>query len=164
MFNAQKWPSLSQGLCVVEKDGSGLLWPSFTLQKGQENRDEFEKFIPFLIDKAAKDKDEHIVSGVVYEPDEVDSQGEFASAETIRKAAYQFMQDVQKLKVNHKGKEANIKILESYVAPQDLTIANVKVKKGTWVLTARVLDDKIWKAIKDGTLSGFSMAGRAQRA
>ena len=36
-----------------------------------------------------------------------------------------------------------------------------KVKKGSWVLVTRILDEEVWKAVKDGTLTGYSMAGYA---
>lgn len=119
----------------------------------------FEKFIPvYPIDKA---DDEQIVCGVVYEPDVEDAQGDKANEVEIRKAAYQFIENVQKFKVNHKGKPIKVKLLESYITPQDLTIANQFVKKGSWILTIRVLAAKVWKAIKSGEYTGFSMAGWA---
>ena len=121
----------------------------------------FEKDIRiFPIDKA--DKDEHIVCGIVYEPDTVDAQGDKADETEIRKAAYQFMEDVQKIRVNHQGKPIKARVLESYIAPQDLTIAKQAIKKGTWVMTTRVLDAKVWKSIKAGELTGYSMAGYAR--
>ena len=72
------------------------------------------------------------------------------------------MEEVQALRVMHKGKKVKVKILESYIAPVDFTVVNKSVKKGTWVITVRVLDKKIWKAVKDGELTGFSMAGYAK--
>jgi DNA adenine methylase len=35
------------------------------------------------------------------------------------------------------------------------------VKKGTWLLAARVVDDVLWNAIKEGKLTGWSMEGTA---
>lgn len=121
----------------------------------------FEKLVSvYPIDKA--DKEEHIVCGVVYEPDVVDAQGDKANEVEIRKAAYQFMEEVQTFKVNHEGKKVKVKVLESYVAPVDFTVAKKPIKKGSWVLTVRVLDKKIWDAVKSGELTGFSMAGYAK--
>jgi hypothetical protein len=120
---------------------------------------EFEKFVPVF--PMEKSKDERIVCGIVYAPDEEDLQGDGASEEEIRKAAYHFMEHVQRFKVNHKGKHAKVKVLDSYLAPVDLILANRQVKKGTWLLTTRILDDKIWKDIKSGKIAGFSMAGYA---
>jgi len=120
-----------------------------------------DKFISvYPIDKA--DTDEHVLCGIVYEPDVVDAQGDKANEVEIRKAAYQFMEQVQTFRVMHKGKKVKVKVLESYIAPVDFTVVNKSIKKGTWVLTVRVLDKKIWKAVKDGELNGFSMAGYAK--
>jgi len=121
----------------------------------------FEKFISvYPVDKA--DKDEHIVCGVVYEPDVVDAQGDKANEAEIRKAAHQFMEKVQTFRVNHEGKKVRVKVLESYLAPMDFTVVNKSIKKGSWVLTVRVLDKKIWETVKSGDLTGFSMAGYAK--
>lgn len=129
----------------------------------KEDTVQFDKFVSvYPMGKA--DSDEHIVCGVVYEPDEEDAQGDMANEIEIRKAAYQFMEQIQKFKVMHKGKIVKVKVLESYIAPADFTIAKQEVKKGTWLITVRVLDKKIWKAVKDGELTGFSMAGYAKTA
>jgi len=114
----------------------------------------------YLFDKA--DKDEQVVYGVVYEPDEEDAQGDIANEVEIRKAAYGFMEKVQSFKVMHKGKKVKVKVLESYIAPTEFEMASQTIKKGSWVMAVRVLDKKIWKAIKDGDLTGFSMAGYAK--
>ena len=106
--------------------------------------------------------DEQIVYGIVYEPDTKDAQGDQASAEEIKKAAYDFMENVQAFKVMHKGQKVKVKILENYIAPVDFTIAKRTVKKGSWVLVTRVFDKKLWKEIKAGNLTGYSMAGYAK--
>ncbi len=127
----------------------------------EDEEKKFEKFVSvYPMDKA--DKEEHIVCGLVYEPDEEDAQGDEANEVEIRKAAYQFMEEVQTFRVMHKGKKVKVKVLESYIAPVGFTVAKQAIKKGSWVITVRVLDKKIWKAVKDGTLTGFSMAGYAK--
>lgn len=127
--------------------------------KGDEEGEEIEKDIVIV---PVKKGDQHICYGIVYEPDTVDAQGDSANAEEIKKAAYDFMEHVQTFKVMHKGKKVNIKILENYIAPVDFTIAKKTVKKGSWVLVTRVLDSKVWKDIKAGKLTGYSMAGYAK--
>ena len=121
----------------------------------------FERQVPIVPVLKAK-ADEHIVYGIVYQPDEEDSQGDEANAEEIRKAAYQFMEEVQTFKLMHKGSNVRVRILENYIAPVDFEIEGKSVKKGTWVLVTRILDKKIWKAIKKGKLTGYSMAGYAR--
>lgn len=136
---------------------SSSLWPSITGQT-DDSDNSFEKHVPIFVKKA----DEHIVCGIVYQPDVVDSQGDEASAEEIKKACYLFMEKARVFKVMHKGKKVKVEILENYIAPQNLTIGEKKIKKGTWLMTVRINDDKIWKQIKAGTLTGFSMAGEAR--
>lgn len=122
--------------------------------------DGFKKFVPIF--DVSKKEDEHIVCGIVYAPNEVDSQGDFTTEEEIRKAAYQFMEEVQKFKINHEGDYIRAKVLESYVAPEDLMIADQKVKKGSWILATRILDEDLWRRIKKGEIKGYSMAGKAR--
>jgi hypothetical protein len=43
-------------------------------------------------------------------------------------------------------------------------VAGGKVKRGTWLLAVRVLDDELWGQVKDGSLSGLSIGGAASRA
>lgn len=154
---------------VYERDFEGnciplfreVLQPVSKIEKIKLERecDEIEKGIVILpIEKG----DEHIVMGIVYEPDTEDAQGDQASADEIQKAAYDFMENVQTFKVMHKGKKVKVKILENYIAPVDFTIAKREVKKGSWILVTRILDSKLWKDIKAGKLTGYSMAGYAK--
>jgi len=144
---------------TIFKSDSLILWPSISKRDVSESDDEetseFRKHVPIFVEKA----DEHIVCGVVYEPDTLDAQGDRASADEIRKAAFDFMENARTFKVNHKGKKADVVILESYVAPDDFSIGKREIKKGSWLITARVNDSEVWKAIKSGELTGFSMAG-----
>ncbi|MBA7548669.1 hypothetical protein ES705_41134 [subsurface metagenome] len=135
----------------VSYDGDGI--------KLREEAKKFNKFIPIF--DISKKTDEHIVCGVVYAPNEVDSQGDTTTEEEIRKALYSYMGGPQKFKLNHKGKYIDAKVLEIYIAPVDFEMSNQKIKKGSWLLISRVLDEKVWKGIKDGTITGYSLAGRA---
>jgi len=124
-----------------------------------EEGEEIEKDIEIIpIEKG----DEHIVYGIVYQPDTPDAQNDEASAGEIKKAAYDFMEHVQTFKVMHKGKKIKVRILENYIAPVEFTINKRKIKKGSWVLVTRVLDKKLWEAIKSGDIAGYSMAGYAK--
>lgn len=170
-----KWPSLTGHLVgnadedpePVEKSNGIDLASCFHRVLGGHSK-QIQKAISMAVpifaavEKAGKD--ERIVYGIVYEPDVKDSQGDQANAEEIKKAAYDFMENVQALKVNHKGRVGKMKILESYIAPEDLTIAKRSIKKGSWVIAARVLDKKVWEDVKAGKLTGFSMAGYARIA
>lgn len=126
-----------------------------------------QKFVKIF--DISKNDEEHIVCGVVYSPNEEDAQGDQASADEIRKAAYDFMERVQRFGTNHIrasitwafGKETIAKILETYLAPCDLTIEGEFVRKGSWVLITRIISNELWKKIKSGEITGYSMAGKA---
>jgi len=105
------------------------------------------------------DDDERIVFGIVYEPDVEDTQGDQATAEEIRKAAYSFMENGQIYKVMHKGIAVEICVLETYLAPVEFQIGGEMIKKGTWVLGSRIPKGELWADIKSGDYTGYSMGG-----
>lgn len=110
-------------------------------------------------------EDEQIVVGVVYEPDVVDAQGDSASAEEIYKAHQRYNLESKTLGIMHKdaaGERAQI--VESYIAPADFRLGKGFVRKGAWVMTIKIYDPELWKQIKEGKLTGLSMAGRARAA
>jgi hypothetical protein len=108
--------------------------------------------------------DERIVYGIVLEPDVVDAQKDTYDAATVRTAAHDYMERFQNAGLMHK-KEINdkAKVIESFIAPADLTINGQQVKKGAWVMAMRILDEDLWKAAKRGELGGFSIGGSAKR-
>lgn len=108
-----------------------------------------------------------IVTGVVLEPDTVDLQGQFVSAPVIEKMMINYMMNSQKLGFMHKEFEKKqgvqnprFRLIESYIAPQKMTIGNQTIKKGSWVMSVMILDAKIKKAVLEGKITGFSIGGR----
>lgn len=121
----------------------------------------FEKRLPII--KGDKE-DERIVYGVVLEPEEIDKQKDIYSEAEVRTAAHRFMEEFRHLGLMHQMRlDGRLRILESYIAPQDLTINGETVKKGSWMLVIRVLDTDLWEAVKSGELTGFSIGGSAVR-
>ncbi len=119
-----------------------------------------DKRIPLL-----KTGEERYVLGVVLEPETVDAQKDIYSAAEVREAAHRFMEEYQNVGLMHRDLvNGRVKILESYVAPAPFEIDGVAVKKGTWLLAVRVLDDGLWKQVKDGELTGLSIGGSAIRS
>ncbi len=124
---------------------------------------------PIIIEGIQFEKGQELrmVTGVVLEPDIADGQGDIYSADEVRKTAHEFM-------VNYSGQgngfmhksfgDDNLPIVESYCAPVDFTIGKEKVKKGTWLMTSLVLDDKKWAMVKKGELTGYSIRGRSNIA
>lgn len=143
------------------KDHEGKFEAASKAEKS-EGKEPFSKYVKFVGITKAEDNPERFLMGVVYEPDAKDSYGDWATAEEIRQAAYTFMESGQVYKINHDA-EASIHVLESFIAPVDYEVAGEQVKKGSWLLGSRVLDDGIWEKIEKGELTGYSMAGEALR-
>lgn len=146
--------------------------------------------------------------GVVYEPGVVDSQGDFATAPEIEKAAHHFL---ERLQTGAAVKSAGLRVLqaikkaaaagddlqldvtgildvpedllkggvndehintpfddtlgtvvESYVAPADMTLEGQPVKKGSW-LVGVVWSPDYFELIKAGKRTGYSMEGKGKR-
>ncbi len=122
------------------------------------------RYAKFTITKI--DKKQQIVGGVVYEPDEVDTQGDYTNKKEIEKAMYRFMEkyatNTKRIRINHQGKKIFFPIVESFIPEQDITKGGQKLKAGTWWMMIKITDKKIWDEIEKGTLTGFSMGGRAK--
>ena len=130
--------------------------------KRDPNAAPFAKSIPLI--KGVDPSDERFVLGIVLEPEVVDAQGDIYSPEEIRQAAHRFMEEFGGLGLMHRFRvNGQVKVLESYLAPADVQIGEVRVRKGTWLLAVRILSDELWEQVKDGQLTGFSIGGSARR-
>jgi hypothetical protein len=114
-----------------------------------------EKFVEFR----KQDSRRQVVLGVVYAPNAVDSQGDYASAETIEKAAYRFLASgrVQALDINHDGKACGARVVESFISKGD-----DELPAGSWVMGAWC-PPEVWGDVLEGRLTGFSLTGRGER-
>jgi len=112
------------------------------------------------------DKKKQIVGGIVYEPDEVDTQGDYTDTAEIEKAMFRFMEkyatNAKRIRIDHKGKKYFFPILECFQPESDTVKGDQLLKKGSWWILIKILNKEIWKQIEDGTLTGFSMGGRAK--
>jgi hypothetical protein len=104
-----------------------------------------------------------IVYGVVLTPGVTDSQGDDASAQEIEKAAHRYLVESRKHDVQHSGTPADVNTVESYIAPQDLTLFGQKVLKGSWVMATHIADPDVWQRVQKDDLTGYSIAGTAIR-
>lgn len=52
-------------------------------------------------------------------------------------------------------------MVESYISPADLTLGEQEIAKGSWVLVTKATDE-IWKDIKKGESTGYSMEDTAE--
>lgn len=116
------------------------------------------------VNKLIKTAEERFVLGVVLVPEVPDSQGDIYSHEEVRKAAHGFMASSGALGKQHREiVTGRLKILESYLAPQDFSIGDEQVTQGTWLMGIRVVDDELWTGVKEGSFTGFSIGGSGVR-
>lgn len=111
-----------------------------------------------------KSDERRMVYGIVYSPDEVDSQGEFATAAEIEGAAYGFMKGLRLLNVDseHDFDPKAAFVAESWLLKGVDPLFPTE-KAGSWAVGVRVEDDALWERVKKGELSGLSMAGVARK-
>jgi hypothetical protein len=111
-----------------------------------------------------KEGERRYVLGIVLEPETVDAQKDVYSADEVENAAHVFMEQYRNTGLMHeKMVNDKVKILQSYIAPADMTIGTEAVKKGTWLMAVHVLDDDLWASVKSEGLTGFSIGGSAIR-
>lgn len=112
------------------------------------------------------DEEQRLVYGVVYAPDDVDTQGDYATRDTIKQAAYEFMKAASTGNVDrdHDFNPDEGFIAESWLikdeGPDPLFPDE---KPGTWCVGIYVVDDNTWDDVKKGKLTGLSLAGVAER-
>lgn len=126
--------------------------------------DDVEVVVPLF-----KDDAKQIVYGVVLTPGLTDSQGDVVSADEIEKAAHRYLVEYRKHDVQHAevtlGVNGNpfAETVESFIAPQDMQIADQPVLKGSWVIGVHVTDPDTWGRVQKGEITGFSIGGTGER-
>ena len=95
-------------------------------------------------------------------PDQEDAQGDIISADVIEDAAHDFLVNSRRIDVQHVFLSSKCFPVESYIAPTAFYLGDHLVKKGTWILVTKVLDEEIWKKVKNGELRGYSIRGIAE--
>jgi hypothetical protein len=120
-------------------------------------------------------EDQKIIIGPAMVPDKIipridpDTKEKYKvrfSAETISKVAEKFMRELRNdsTNVEHNPEvNANSYVKESWIVETEDDKANTKygldVPVGTWMVSMRVTDPKIWKMVKAGELNGISIEG-----
>jgi hypothetical protein len=114
--------------------------------------------------KIKKSDEKRMVYGIVYSPNEVDSQGEYATGAEIEKAAYNFMKGLRLLNVDaqHDFDPKAAFVAESWITKGVDPLFSSE-PEGSWAVGIRVEDDALWADVKKGELAGISMAGYAAK-
>jgi len=162
-----------KGRHLFERDADGV-W-KFYRPADQEMASDVLEDDPAAIVKCAiekVDEDRRLVTGAVLVPGmlrddgsvdgKVDAQGDVIDAATIEKAAHEFLSGYNrstKLGLMHKSWPAYLQLVESYVAPHEITLGAKTYPAGTWIATSKVLDDEKWGLVKSGRLTGYSIGG-----
>ncbi|MCU5173770.1 XkdF-like putative serine protease domain-containing protein [Bacillus paranthracis] len=129
-----------------------------------EQEPTFEKEVKII---KGEDEEQKLVYGIVYSPGSAedksthDAHGDFMTAEDIEKSAHNFIAKYRNIDAQHDFNAGAGEVVESYVAPVDMEINGETITKGTWVLVTKATDE-IWKDIKDGKMTGYSLAGVAE--
>lgn len=132
-----------------------------------------KKETPVLLVKA--DRMRQIIYGVALEPDSRDSQGDVVRAGEIEKAAHGYLakavrgkNSVHKIQHGAQGffrDKPGIVPVESFIAPADFQYVpgGEVIRKGSWVLAAKVEDPALWSDILAGKFTGWSVGGSGIR-
>lgn len=109
-----------------------------------------------------KSDDLQLVFGEVYAPNRPDAQGEYMTADEIRKMAHAFLRDgkTQKIDLMHGNKIVEgCAVVESFVAEE----TNPLYIPGAWVVGVHIPDAELWAKCKKGEINGFSMEALVER-
>ena len=95
-------------------------------------------------------------------PDEVDGNGDIISADEIKKAAYEFMLNLQEKKVNINHEEdteiASAHFVESYLTLFDMERGDGVIPQWTWILWIQ-FDDETYEKIQNEDFVWISIEG-----
>lgn len=113
---------------------------------------------------AKYDEEKGIVYGIVYSPDDLDTDGEFAKADEIEAAAHGFLADLKAANVDkgHSFEKEGADVVESWVLKEESSLFPDE-PAGAWAVGIKVHDEELKKDIKTGKLQALSMAGFADK-
>ncbi len=111
--------------------------------------------------------EQRTVVGVVLKPGTTDAQGDIIrTPEVIEAAAELFLTNLiagkAKMGVQHNDFSREIVVVQSFIAPAPITVNDMLVPEGAWVMKVRVVDEETWQKIKRGEIRGFSIGGKAR--
>jgi hypothetical protein len=108
------------------------------------------------------DEELGIVYGIVYSPNEVDSQGDTATAEVIRDMSDSFMKNARTTQID---KQHNEDPDQGFVCENWITKSGDNVFPtepiGSWAVGIKIEDDETKEQVKKGEITGLSLSGLA---
>lgn len=119
------------------------------------------------------DQQQRLVYGVVLEPHEIDTQGDWETPDDIEQAAHRYLTKGWQSSAAWNTLQHRLRLeksalvpVESFIAPVDFSYPENPddvITKGSWVLVARVNSDALWGAVQAGTFTGWSVGGTGRR-
>jgi hypothetical protein len=105
------------------------------------------------------DEDQQLFTAVVLRPDVVDAHGDIYSHDVVKQACHDYVSHCMNTNLQHQFdlEKSDMRIVESYVAPADISFEGGDVLKGDWVMVAKIENEDLWKACKEGSFTGFSV-------
>jgi DNA adenine methylase len=117
------------------------------------------KALSLYVPIAKVDDERRLVYGGVLEPGVEDTQGDIATAEAIEEACHRWLARYRVVGEQHHKVARPVEVVECYVAPQAIVLGAQGFRKGTWILGVRVVSDSLWRDVKAGVYTGFSIGG-----
>jgi len=156
---------------VIEKDLDGIEAVSLVDAPAIE-----ENFIAlnkaYKMDLAEVDSDKRILMGAalipnkqIYRKNGKDEFYVFFSEATVKQASELFLKNGNQSNatLEHKSKFEGATVVESWIidnTEMDKSKAyGFDLPKGTWMISMKIEDDKVWKQVKEGKYKGFSIEG-----
>ena len=104
-----------------------------------------------------KHEDQKLVTSVVMEPMENDTDFNWTTVEEIEGAAHFFLKNFRAIDTEHSRKDIDAAPVESWITREDPIINGTPVKAGTWLMTVKVENDDEWSKVVSGEYGGFSI-------
>jgi hypothetical protein len=161
---------------------------TISMEKQEKLIVDVESFLPsnvLKMKRVMKSTEERIIAAAVLVPGVTDLHNEIYDEDTVRSAAYYFLEhylsdDDHGIDVMHDGEIVPdaIRLVQSFVLDEEKTynvevpaidddehpaknIETITYPKGTWIMYARVVSDALWNKVKDGTYKSWSIYGLA---
>ena len=104
-----------------------------------------------------KSEDMKLVTGVVMEPLENDTDYNWTTPEQIEEAAHFFLKNFRAIDAEHSREDIDAAPVESWIAREDTVVDGTPVKAGSWLMTVKVEDDEEWEKVVSDKYTGFSI-------
>jgi hypothetical protein len=106
--------------------------------------------------------EKRIVTGVAMAANEADVDGEFFSPETVHEAMVNFMLWYRNIGLEHVVDiNEDTDIVECWQLREPMVVDGKTVPAGSWMMSLKIWSHRLWEALKNGSLAGFSIGGDA---